>query len=288
MLAIKHILFPVDFSERCCGAAPFVQAIATRFGAKVTLISALPPIWQTGLAESGAAIALDLNELKLDLEDRLRGSFVREFEGIPVHRVAEIGDPADVITDFAHAHGVDLIMMPTHGYGPFRSLLLGSVVAKVLHDAKCPVWTAAHVEEAPVLRHKSGANLLCAVDTTPQSLPLIEWAAEYAKVTGAKLRLVHVVSGVTGWPERQLDQEFEQAIKKNAREAIENLQKTSGVTAPLCIAVGEVAESVRAEAERHEADLILIGRGVLHEKMGRLRTHSYGIIRKAPCPVLSV
>ena len=35
-------------------------------------------------------------------------------------------------------------------------------------------------------------------------------------------------------------------------------------------------------------DLILIGRGMLHETMGRLRTHAYGIIRHAPCPVLSV
>jgi hypothetical protein len=44
MLAIRHILFPIDFSDRCCGAAPFVQALATRFGAKVTLISVAAPI----------------------------------------------------------------------------------------------------------------------------------------------------------------------------------------------------------------------------------------------------
>jgi len=45
---------------------------------------------------------------------------------------------------------------------------------------------------------------------------------------------------------------------------------------------------VRAEAERHDSELILIGRGILHETMGRLRTHSYSIIRQAQCPVLSV
>ena len=28
-----------------------------------------------------------------------------------------------------------------------RRLLLGSVTAKILHDAECPVWTAAHVDE---------------------------------------------------------------------------------------------------------------------------------------------
>jgi nucleotide-binding universal stress UspA family protein len=54
------------------------------------------------------------------------------------------------------------------------------------------------------------------------------------------------------------------------------------------VGVGEVADVVRAEAEGHDSELILIGRGILHETMGRLRTHSYGIIRHAPCPVLSV
>jgi nucleotide-binding universal stress UspA family protein len=46
------------------------------------------------------------------------------------------GDPATYITAQAEKNDVDLIMMATHGYGTFRSLLLGSVAAKVLHDAK--------------------------------------------------------------------------------------------------------------------------------------------------------
>jgi nucleotide-binding universal stress UspA family protein len=288
MLAIKHILFPTDFSERCCGAAPFVQAMATRFGAKITLISALPPIWRTGIGDAGTTIPVDMDELKRDLEMRLSGAFEREFEGIPVQRIAEIGDAAAVITRFAQNEGADLIMMPTHGYGPFRSLLLGSVTAKVLHDAECPVWTATHMEGPLSLRHKSGGNLLCAVDGTPKSVPLMEWAAEYARFTGATLRMVHTVSGFVGWPERQMDQEFQEALRKDAREAIDRLQRSIGVTTPLCVGVGDVAGMVRAEAERHDSDLILIGRGILHETMGRLRTHSYGIIRQAPCPVLSV
>jgi len=288
MLTIKHILFPIDFSERCCGAAPFVQAMARRFGAKITLLSALPPVWQSGIADAGAVIPLDMDELKSDIQTRLRGAFLQEFEGIPVQRIVEIGDPSDVITRFAHTEGTDLIMMPTHGYGPFRSLLVGSITAKVLHDAECPVWTATHVQEQPAIHHVVSRNLLCAVDGTPKSAPLIQWAAEYAKVAGATLRLVHAVSGVVAWPDRQLDQEFQETLRKEAREAIERLQRSIGVAAPLCVAVGEVAGVVRAEAERHDSDLILIGRGILHETMGRLRTHSYGIIRQAPCPVLSV
>jgi len=99
---------------------------------------------------------------------------------------------------------------------------------------------------------------------------------------------VHAVSGVEGWPERQLDREFEESLRKDAHEKIERLQQSTGVPAPLCVAVGDVAGAVREEARRHRADLIVIGRGILHETLGRLRTHAYGIIRHAPCPVLSV
>ncbi|MBZ5634259.1 MAG: universal stress protein [Acidobacteriia bacterium] len=289
MLAIKNILFPIDFSERSCGAAPFVRAMAQRFGARITLMSVVSPFWQA--ASSGdlsGSIVVDMGEIKRDLEARLNGAFEKEFAGLAVSRVAEIGDPAEAITRYAHTEGADVIMMPTHGYGPFRSLLLGSVTAKVLHDAQCPVWTATHMEEPPPLKHVAGRNVLCAVDATPKSSPLIQWAAEYAKVTGGTLRLVHAVSGIQGWPERQLDREFEETLRAQARITIEKLLQAVGVRAPLCVAVGEVAGAVREEAERHNTDLIVIGRGLLHEAMGRLRTHAHGIIRQAPCPVLSV
>ena len=289
MLAIKNILFPVDFSERCCGAAPFVRAMAQRFGARITLMSVVSPFWQSAASgDLSASMVVDTAELKRDLELRLDGAFVREFAGLTVDRVAEIGDPAEIITRYAHTQGTDLIMMPTHGYGPFRSLLLGSVTAKVLHDAQCPVWTATHVEDPPAIHHVAGRNILCAIDATPKCSPLLEWAAEYAKVTGGALRLVHVVSGIQGWPDRQLDRELEETLRAQARETIDELQKAVGVKMPLCVAVGEIAGAVREEAERHNSDLIIIGRGLLHETLGRLRTHSHGIIRQAPCPVLSV
>jgi nucleotide-binding universal stress UspA family protein len=288
MLAIQNILFPIDFSERCCGAAPFVRAMAQRFGARITLMSVVPPFWQSASGDLMGAVPVDMEEIKRDLGLRLDGAFTREFAGLFVERIPEIGDPAQTITRHAHTEGVDLIMMPTHGYGPFRSLLLGSVTAKVLHDAECPVWTATHVNESPVLEHAAGRNILCAVDATPRSAPLMQWAAEFAKLTGGTLRLIHAVSGIQGWPERQLDREFEESLRIQAREALEKLQKSVGVAAPLCVAVGDVPSVVREEAERHGSDLILIGRGMLHETMGRLRTHAYGIIRHAPCPVLSL
>ena len=288
MLSIKHILFPVDFSERCCNAVPFVESIARRYAAQITLLSVAQPFNYATLGEPGAMVCVDPAELLRDLKQRLDGSLTEQFGGLTVTRIAELGDPSDTIVEVAHRLNVDLIMMPTHGYGPFRSLLLGSVTAKVLHDAKCPVWTTAHLAEAPGHDHITWRNIVCAVDDKPDSVVLLEWARELAESTGAALRLVHAIGGMQSFPARQMDREFEAALRNDARQKLDRLCESAGVHAPACVAVGPVAEAVAEEAIQHGADLVVIGRGAIHEKLGRLKTHAYGIIRQAPCPVISV
>ena len=59
-------------------------------------------------------------------------------------------------------------MMLTHDYGPFRRFLLGSVTAKILHDAACPVWTSAHLETWPVAGDVGIRKVLGAVDFGPR------------------------------------------------------------------------------------------------------------------------
>jgi len=285
MSKIKRILFPVDFSDRSNGAAPFVAEIARRHGAKVTLLAVAHPNYAGGLA--GAPLIdpqLILDGVKSQLDD----SFLTDFTGLTVDRMAVLGDPGREIIDFVAGNKVDLIMMPTHGYGPFRQLLLGSVTAKVLHDAHVPVWTTAHSGEAPDREHLAMRKVLCAVDSSPASIELMRSAAAWCKILGATLRLVHAVPAIEAWPERTMDQEFEETLRENARRTIQDLEKAADIGVPVCVGAGAVPDVVREEALQHKTDLIVIGRGALQGTLGRLRTHSYGIIRNAPCPVLSL
>ncbi len=50
-----------------------------------------------------------------------------------------IGTPAEAIVQYANEQQVDQIVMGRLGQGGLQSLLLGSVVNKVLHLANCPV-----------------------------------------------------------------------------------------------------------------------------------------------------
>jgi hypothetical protein len=80
------------------------------------------------------------------------------------------GNAALDIVDHAKSERIDLIMMPTHGYGPFRALLLGSVTAKVLHDAECPVWTMIHTDKKVADPADRWRRSLCAVDITDEDV----------------------------------------------------------------------------------------------------------------------
>ena len=287
MLTLKHILFPIDFSDRCCGAVPFVESMARRYNAEVTLLSGAQPFYLGGMGDPGAPM-IDPEELLRDLDARLRNSLTNNFVGLHVSRVAELGDPSTVIVEFANSHNVDLIMMPTHGYGPFRSLLLGSVTAKVLHDANCSVWTSAHTNEPPRREQATYRKILCAIDGTEASIPLMRWAKDLATDAEASLRLINVVAGMEAGLARQMDREFEEALRREARTTIEHLEHSAGIEAPLCVDAGNIAQSVCEDAREHGADLVVIGRGVSQGALGRLRTHAHAIIRQSPCPVISI
>jgi nucleotide-binding universal stress UspA family protein len=58
---------------------------------------------------------------------------------LPYQYHVSVGTPAEAIVQYAHQQNVDQIVMGRMGQGGLQSLLLGSVVNKVLHLASCPV-----------------------------------------------------------------------------------------------------------------------------------------------------
>jgi nucleotide-binding universal stress UspA family protein len=283
---MTHILFPFDFSDQCCQAAPFVSAMARCLGARVTLVSVVPPAFDGVPAAMADQIGENPSRWKRALQSRLDHVVIPELNGIQVERLADAGDPGYRLTEFAHSHNVDLIMMPTHGLGRFRNLLIGSATAKVLHDARCPVWTAAHME----IQHAQPApkTILCAVAATPEDVALLRWTADFGKRVGASLKLLHVVNPISDWPTLERERALLEQVRQDAQSQVMSLQTAAGVEVPVRIAVGATAATVAEQAREENADLIVVGRGVLPTPLGRLRTHTYGIIQQSPCPVLSV
>lgn len=284
MPRIEHILFPYDFSRPCTLVAPHVRAVASRFGAKVTLLTVYPTAWDSHSPEMPVLKGLEAPEEELKA---LLGPVADSmFGGIPVAIRTAMGDAAFKIVQFANDHHVDLIMMPTHGFGTFRSLLIGSVTAKVLHNSQCPVWTAAHAQEqsSPDLPR----NMLCAIDRSKETATVLKWAGGYSQKIGGSLRLLHVVEPISDCLSLPSERRLQEEVRSEASTQVDALRQKAGVDATLTVAVGKLTETVTEEARREQSDLLFIGRGSLHSTLGALHTHAYGIIQGSPCPVLSV
>jgi nucleotide-binding universal stress UspA family protein len=58
---------------------------------------------------------------------------------LPYQYHISIGNPVAAILQYAVEQNVDQIVMSKQGQGGLQSFLLGSVVSKVLHSARCPV-----------------------------------------------------------------------------------------------------------------------------------------------------
>jgi nucleotide-binding universal stress UspA family protein len=274
---LSRILLPVDFSERSVGGAHYAGSLASHFGCELVLMHVLaPPHYEFGAVDiAGSMLAELCRDRALQAQTDLAAFQAADLAHMNVRRVVMEGDPSGSIVEFAHKEHCDLIVMPTHGYGPFRRFILGSNTAKVLHDADCPVWTGVHLEDAPTTLSIPIRNVLCAVDLGPQSAKTLAWAANLARAFDARLTLLNTMPC---GPNVQLA----------AGEELRMLQAASGADADVLLESGEPAPAICAAADRLKSDVLVIGRGSAAGVYGRLRTNAYAIIRQSPCPVVSV
>lgn len=290
MLDFGRILLPVDFSERCKEVAPYVAGIARKFDSRIVALHVLD------VSLAGRPGPLACRDLLKGYEDFIRQArdaelkqfALQAFDGLTVTKVLEVGDAAETITRYAEQNEIDLIVMPTHGLGTFRWLLLGSVTAKVLHDARCPVWTTVHSEARFLAASNEIHMIICAIDLYSEPVRVIQAASDMAAKYGAVVRLVHAIGAPEAKPGSNIDPGLKQFLFDTAQEQILSCQKDAGTHWEMCILSGAVSHVVRDAALQADADLVMIGRGHLPHHFGRLRTNVGAIIRESPCPVLSV
>jgi nucleotide-binding universal stress UspA family protein len=289
MTKFSRILAPIAFSARCEGAVQYAEALACHFHSELTLLHVVMPLQTYGFPDA-LAIAPELMEDTVAAGQAQLESFLSEgLKGINVKREVLEGEPARTIVDYANEGKFDLIVMPTHGYGPFRRFLLGSVTAKVLHDAHCAVWTGPHLESAPAYPSISFGKVLCAIDLGPDSRAILDWGAGFAREYGSEFGVVHAIpSSTVSLGGIYFDPEWATQLKNEARERIGFLLEEMGMKGEISVQTGDAPATVRAVADETSADLLVIGRGGHPALMGRLRTNAYAILRESPCPVAAI
>jgi len=285
MLALPKILAPVDFSERSPATARCAGEIACHFHSELTLLHVIDTATYELSGYGVIPFTFDPRPMEDDAKERLKSFLAEEFQNMTVQRVVLAGEPASKIVSYAESEGISLIVIPTHGYGPFRRFILGSTAAKILHDASCPVFTGVHLQEA-ALGPLGFQKILCAVDFCPESERALLWASEFAAEFQTQLTVVHI----SPFPEgvEYFDSGLRERLARDAREKVEAMLKRTGVNGAVVIEEeNNIPRALCSAAERQKADLVVIGRGS-DTLLGRLRTNAYSIIRQSPCPVVSV
>lgn len=290
MFSLPKILVPVDLSESSTNATRYAAALASHFHSELILLHAfLPSAAEFSGFEGTSTVIADLYAHRKEQEEKSFNSFMRaELEPLHPKRMLMEGDPAQAIVSYAHAEKIDLIVMSTRGYGQFRRFILGSVTAKVLHDAQCPVFTGVHLEHAPAPEKIDFRNILCAIDLGPQSSGIIAWAAQMAGECDGRVTIFHAIPALEASAAAHPEPDWSGMLMSQARQRILQLQDQIGIQAQICVASGDVSGALRVTAQNHRANLVVIGRSPEAGFLGRLRTNAYAIIRESPCPVVSV
>lgn len=277
---------PVDFSPRDAAAAHYVKQLYQKSPFETILLHVVPPPdYEAAVLEAGGPVLQELMDTRRKLGlDRLNSTCTSELQGMPVERVLLEGFPSDRIVQYATEREVDLIVLPTHGYGPFRRFLLGSVTSKVLHDAECAVLTGAHMEE-PKLEDIHFSKIAAAVDLSEGSAKVIAEAKALAERFGATLVVMHAMAGLSGHVgfnfEKAHELHFESAVKERLAEL------TQGMDVETLIETGDPGKTIASMVKASNTDLVVIARSTSHG-LAALRSYTYAIIRESGVPVMSV
>lgn len=152
MSAATHILLTTDFSDASEEAVAKAGEMARATGANLTVLNVhhqapaapeavIPPDKQVTPAELDA-------EARQKLDD-LRRTLLQGVESVSLVSLENVSAPL-AICDYAAQHGIDLIVIGTHGRTGMSRLLLGSVAEKVVRHASCPVLVVPHAKRPPV------------------------------------------------------------------------------------------------------------------------------------------
>ncbi|MEQ1884839.1 MAG: universal stress protein [Bryobacteraceae bacterium] len=268
-ISIKTILTPVDFSSRAEKSVAYAARLARHYGAEVVLLHVVEaPHVDYAMAQT-PDFSAQLEKMQTEhARAQMAGFASAHLDGIRTRYLLAHGPAADeILANAAHA---DLVVMPTQGHGRLREFLIGSVTAKVLHDCEKPVLTGIHLIDLSLASDWSVSNIVAAIDLGPETTAVLKWSAALASEFHAKVTVVHVNS------------------ESGIAEHIGKLAQDAGLQAEIVVLPGEPHRGVVATAEAIGADLLIIGRGSTPGAFGRLRAQAYEIVRKSPCPVLSV
>ena len=280
-ISFRNILFLTDFNQASSGALAYSLAFARHFKATLFPAHVLDPL----LPESGAVPS---EQAVKELEEQKQRQLSRmvEYNGISFQPLLSRCDFEVAMAHWISEHGIDLVVVGTHGRRGVQRFLLGSTSEVVLHNATCPVLTIGPHVDAPRIFNLALDNILFAAELAAQSKHAIEYALALAAERHAQLTLLHVL------PEESRNYPDRTRVLRFAMDQMQNLlpaDASSCCKTELAVDAGDPAERIVQHARDEKADLIVMGLACNSDFSAKGNSGvTCRVVGAAPCPVLSV
>jgi len=287
-ISLNRILFTTDFSDYAERALPYAVGLARHYGSTVFVAHAIPPEPRQPIPLE--PVPPELDELRYQAEHAM-DRFVRSapLASVRYDVVLEKGETELVFQEMVKKHGIDLVVIATHGRAGLKKLLLGSVAEEIFRSVSCPVLTIGPEATRNELAAGKLRQVIYASDLSGASLQALPYALALAADYGAGLSGLHVMQDLATIPVY-----YRERALRDAREELEKLIPAGAGLAcepQTIVTSGDPAEKILQLAGDLNADLVVMG--ARHQGSARLTAHlpwacTHKVICHATCPVLTV
>lgn len=278
-ISFKNILFLTDFTESSNAAMAYATGVARHYNAQLYAGHCCDPVILTETA--GVPILQEVEDAS-----RTQLDTITKQTGPRSIALFARGSVAEAVPHWINEHGIDLIVMGTHGRQGLSRLLLGSTAEAIVRSATCPVLTVGpHVNTRPS-HDFSVENILFPTDLGEHAEFGAQYALSVAQDSCADITFMHIVS---------LEQAFvgeRSAVVETARQKLTKIAPPDAkewCKPQFVVEVGDPVKELLAFAETERPDLIVLGLPEGKKFNGHFRSGvTYNLIAGAPCPVLTV
>ncbi len=295
----NKVLLATDGSPESGRAAHMATELFSKLGSEMHLVYVEPMPGVYGIPER-AVYARDiqnhLKEVEHHAGERLgeEAAKIRDYGGEVAAVHPKVGRPDAEIVRLAEELDAGLVIMGSHGFGPFKRVLLGSVSDSVVRHANTSVLVARG--EA----YRLPGRVLLAIDGSKESHLATRAAAEVAAAAGSELHVLSVLEtaqllpqmsypGPEAWETSGTVEEAEQHARRLLSRVSERIEAEGGTVKESHLAVGKPDKEIVGLAGELGAELVVLGsRGLGAVGRVLLGSVSDSVVRHALCSVLVV
>jgi nucleotide-binding universal stress UspA family protein len=293
----KKILCATDFSDFSNQTVNYGVALAKEFGARLIICHVIDL--------SSVAIYGEFQLDPVGQQNRIIEDANEQLEALTGDQQVEweplitVGKPADEIIRAVEENEIDLVISATRGRSGIKRLILGSVTERLLLTLPCPLLVLRSPEH-DLLKAADQAiqlkKILVGCDFSPDSGQALNHALSLAQEFEAELHLVNVIEAPSqpnflkaeqATP-AEIQEDFRQLLSQKLKDLVPE-EARHWCSPQTNILEGQPYEELAKYAESNGIDMIVMGiRGHGLVKTLFLGSTTDRVVRRAPCPVLSV